>query len=122
MNSLGAFLQESVEMWLLIVLTYVKRFVNAAELLQCGLQVLRDFLGDDLWRGKVCGVFQALVFEPEDVEADLIALHQLVVGEDLEAFRLLTLVAVPRVEAGYEVFKVFVAQRVSLEREVLVGA
>ena len=36
--------------------------------------------GDDVGVGQVGGVFQALVSEPEDVEADLVAADQLVVG------------------------------------------
>ncbi len=38
------------------------------ELLKSGLEVVGDFLGEDVGFGEVCAVFEALVFEPEDVE------------------------------------------------------
>jgi hypothetical protein len=36
-----------------------------------GLEVFDDFGGDDVRIGKVGAVFEAFVFEPEDVEVEL---------------------------------------------------
>ena len=46
---------------------------NQAELLDGGFEIVDDFLGDDVGVGKVRGVFEAVVFEPEDVEASFVA-------------------------------------------------
>ena len=53
--------------------------------------------------GRFGGVFEGFVFEPEDVEVDLVAFGEVVVGEALEAFALGALVAVLGVVAGDEV-------------------
>jgi hypothetical protein len=50
-------------------------------LLQGGLQVVGDFLGEDVGRRQVVAVFQALVAEPEDVVVVLVPLHKVVVVE-----------------------------------------
>ncbi len=50
-----------------------------------GGEVSGDVLGDDLGGGKVGGFFQGVVFEPEDVEVDFVALDELFVGEGFEA-------------------------------------
>lgn len=52
-----------------------------SELVQRRVQILDDLLGNLAGRGKVVGVLEALVAEPEDVEADLVALDQFVVAE-----------------------------------------
>jgi Predicted membrane protein (DUF2339) len=44
-------------------------------LLQGCCEVLGDFGGDYVGIGKICRVFQAVVFQPEDVEVYLVALH-----------------------------------------------
>jgi hypothetical protein len=49
----------------------------------CG-EVFDDYAGDDLGRKKAVGVLQARVFQPGDVEIDLVAGYQLVVAERLE--------------------------------------
>ena len=72
--------------------------------------------------GRLALSSSALVLQPEDVEVDLVALDELVVGEGLEALALLALVAVLRVVAGDEVVEVGALERVLLQREVLVGA
>ena len=46
---------------------------NQPELLQRRLKVIDDLLRDHLGRGQVVAVGQALVLEPEDVEAGLVA-------------------------------------------------
>jgi len=40
-----------------------------------GLEVFDDFGGDDVGSGKIGAVFEAFVFEPEDVEVELVALR-----------------------------------------------
>jgi len=47
---------------------------DGSELLKRTLQVLYDFLRDNIRWWKVRAVFQAFVFEPEDVEVELITL------------------------------------------------
>ena len=44
---------------------------NLGELGEGGLEVFDDFGGDDVWIGKVGAVFEAFVFQPEDVEVEL---------------------------------------------------
>ena len=43
------------------------------ELLQCRFEVFHDLLGDDVGIGEVVGGFERFVFEPEDIEAGLVA-------------------------------------------------
>jgi hypothetical protein len=92
------------------------------ELIESGLQVLHDLGGDHVGGREVGGVLQAVVFEPENVQAGLVAFDQFVISEGMEAVTLLTLVAILCVVAGYEIIQVLAAQRVGLQREVLVGA
>ena len=47
------------------------------ELFQSGLQVLYNLDGDDVWWREVRGIFERIVFEPEDVEIDLIVVEKL---------------------------------------------
>jgi hypothetical protein len=44
-----------------------------AELLEGGFEVFDDFLSEDIGVGKVVGLFQAFVAEPENVEAGFVA-------------------------------------------------
>ena len=76
------------------------------ELGEGGLEVLDDLGGDDAGRGEVVGVLQALVAQPEDVEAGLVAGDQLVVGEAAEPLALLPLASLPGLVAGDEVVEV----------------
>ena len=43
------------------------------ELFEGGFEVLDHFLGEDIGIGEIVGLFQALVPEPENVEAVLVA-------------------------------------------------
>ena len=43
-------------------------FGHGGELLQRGLQIMLDFLGNDLGRGKIRGVVQSFVLQPQDVD------------------------------------------------------
>ena len=65
--------------------------------------------------------FRLFVAEPEEVEADLVAGDELVVGVPLEALGLLALVAVLGAVAGHEVVEIGSGERVLLEGEVLLG-
>ena len=56
---------------------------NGSELLQSGLQVFYNFGGDHIGVGEVRAVFQRLVFEPENVQVDLVALDQFFVVEGI---------------------------------------
>ena len=44
------------------------------ELGKGGLKILDDFLGDHVRRWKVSAVFEAFVFEPENIEVEFVAL------------------------------------------------
>src|SRR3990167_5885486 len=80
--------------------------------------------------GQLGRVLQALVLEPEDVEAALVAGGKLLVGEDAPAAigvlllvpRRLALVPVLRVVAGDELVEVRARHAPRLEGEVLVRA
>jgi len=58
---------------------------DRSELVQRRLQILCDFGGDHIGIGKVSRVFQAVILQPEDVQANLVALDQFVIGKDVEA-------------------------------------
>jgi len=47
---------------------------NCGELRECGFQILDNFLRNHIGIGKVGAVFKAFVFEPENVEVELVAL------------------------------------------------
>ena len=53
--------------------------LDRLELLERGAQVFGDLGSNQIGVGQVGGVFERLVLEPEDVEADLVALEQLVI-------------------------------------------
>ena len=84
--------------------------------------MLDDFLLQHIRRRQVVEVVQAVVLEPEDVQAGLVARHQVGMAEVPEALAFLALVAVGRAVAVYEVAQVVRPQRPRLEREVPVGA
>jgi hypothetical protein len=76
-------------------------------LFERGFEIFHDFGGDDVWRGEIRGILEGFVFEPENVEVDLVAFDEVVVGEAFEAFALGALVAVLGVVAGDEIFTRF---------------
>ena len=55
-------------------LTFLQLLINTAEHFQGGLEVVGDFPGQDFRLREVLQVFQALVFEPENVKAGLVPL------------------------------------------------
>jgi hypothetical protein len=44
------------------------------ELSESGLEVFDDFLSDNVRIGKIGAVFEAFIFEPKNVEVELVAL------------------------------------------------
>jgi hypothetical protein len=87
-----------------------------------GLQILDDLRCDYIGGWQIGSVFQAIVFEPEDVQAGFIAFDQLVIREGVKALGLLALVTILCFVAGYEVIQVLAAQRIRLQGEVFIGA
>jgi hypothetical protein len=92
------------------------------KLIERSLQILDDLSGDHIGGRQVGGVLQAVVLEPENVEAGLVTLYQLFIGERMQTLRLFPLVSVLGFVAGDEVVQVFPARRVRLQREVFVRA
>ena len=52
---------------------------DCAELFEGGFEIIDDFLGKNVGIGKIVGIFEAFVSEPEDIEADFVVVNQLVV-------------------------------------------
>ncbi|OGP20767.1 MAG: hypothetical protein A2038_09920 [Deltaproteobacteria bacterium GWA2_57_13] len=48
---------------------------DLTELFEGGFEVIDDSLAEDIRIGKIVGLFEALVSEPEDVEAGLVAVR-----------------------------------------------
>ena len=67
-------------------------------------------------------MIEAVVLEPEKVQAGLVAGDELLVSEVPEPFGFPALVPILRVVAGDEVVQVVDLERLGLEGEVLVGA
>ena len=94
------------------------------------MQIVGDFLGEDVGGRQVIGVFKAAVFQPEDVEVYFVPLHQFVVVERSPvAFGVL--LGVPgglaemsfaRAVALHELIEVFSLERVRFLCEVPVGS
>ena len=102
-------------------------------------EVVDDFLGDDVGIGEIGGVFEGIVFEPEDVEAGFVAGNEFVVVVCAPASiwflvgpggcAVVSVASSPLVRpvemaivAGHELIQIFALQWIGLEREVLVGA
>jgi len=76
---------------------YLRKLLNAAlislpklsrnqwKALQRRLQVFGDFCSQDFRFGQIVDVFQAVVFEPEQVEVEFVAFDQVFDGEAAEA-------------------------------------
>jgi len=88
-------------------------------LFEGGFEVFQDVRGDDVGSRKVRRVFEGLVFEPKDIEVDLVALDEVVVGKRLETFAFRALVTVLGVIAGNELVQVGALQLVFFQGEVL---
>ena len=61
------------------------RATSEFQLGERGLEVFYNLGGDHVGIGKVRAVFERFVFEPEDVEVELVTLQQFFVGEAFEA-------------------------------------
>jgi len=48
-------------------------------LFESGFQVVADFLDENIGIGKIVGFLETLLSEPEDVEAGIVAIDELVV-------------------------------------------
>ena len=99
------------------------------DLLQARPQIVGDLFSQEVRVGEVGGVFEALVAEPEQVEAHLVALKELVEGEGPEAPLGRgfgpggpPLVPILGVVAVDELLEVGPGQATFLQGEVLVGA
>jgi hypothetical protein len=99
-----------------------------AELFQGGFQVLDDLLGENLGIGKVIGVFEVLVSQPENIETGLVAADEiLVIVRPPAAFRSrlgpsrFALMAVFWIIILNELVEVFALQRIGFQSEVFVG-
>src|SRR5690606_20437415 len=97
---------------------------DGAEVRQAGLDVFDDLLREISRLGKVFEIGEAVVLEPEEIEAALVACGQFGMGELPPAAGwvlrgvpgFLPLVPVARVVAGNEVGEVLEAQRLSFQR------
>ena len=107
-------------MKLLVLLLQLRRDLH--ELVQRRLKIFSDLRCDHIRFWQVCRIFQAVIFQPEDIQAHLVAFNQLIVAEYMKAFAFLTLVPVLRFVARDEVIEVGPLQRVRLQREVLIRA
>jgi hypothetical protein len=87
---------------------------NQRKLVQRSLQVFHNFRRDHVRSRQVGGVFQAIVLQPEDVQACFVALNQVVVIEGMEAFGFFSLVAILCVVAGDEIVQILATQWISL--------
>src|SRR5436190_15074231 len=90
-------------------------------------QVLGDLLGQDMRIGEIRGVLEALVAQPEQVEAELVARQDLVVAiwppasvRRLLGPRRFALMTLAQAVTGDEIVEVGPGHRALLEREVLV--
>ena len=72
--------------------------------------------------GRFLRIFQGFILQPEDIQADLVALHDFIVTENTEALGFHPLVTVLQVEALDEIRKVRFPHRIGLQREMQIGA
>lgn len=93
---------------------------NRGELVQRGLQVFGDFGCNYVRIGQICCVLKTLVFQPEDIQAGFVALHEIVVGERAKTLGFFAFVPVLGVVAADEVVEMLALQRICLQREVLI--
>ena len=99
------------------------------ELSEGGLEVFDDVGGDDLGSGKIGAVFEGFVFQPENIQVDLVAFDQVFVFVGSPAAFLvllrpggLSFVAVLWIVAGDEVIEITALEGVFFEGEMQVGA
>ena len=55
---------------------------------QSGLQILHDLRRNQIGRRQAVHIIEAVIFEPKDVQVDLVLFQQLVSRKALEAFAL----------------------------------
>src|SRR5206468_9877398 len=88
--------------------------------LQRRLQILGYLLSKNFRCRQICGIFEAVVFQPEDIQTYFIALHQFIVIEDFEALAFMLLVTIVCIEARDEIREIVVLQTICLQREMLI--
>ncbi len=86
------------------------------------IEVGDDFGGDDVGGREVGGFFEGYVFQPEDVQVQLVAFDQFIVAVGLESLGLCASTPVFLVVAGDEVVQVAAFQSVFLQREMQIGS
>ena len=103
--------------------------LQPVERLQRALQVLDDLIREHVGTWQVVQIGKRLVLDPENVEARLVALHQLLRVKPAPAAlgvllrpRFLALVAVLRIVAGDKILQILVRQRVLFEPKIRVMA
>jgi hypothetical protein len=89
-----------------------------SERVQRRFQVFDDLLRKDIRRRHFIQVIQAVVLQPENIQAGLVAGNEVVVRKVLEALRLIAFVPIVGVVAGDEIPQVVEFQRLGLEGEV----
>jgi hypothetical protein len=110
----------------------VRRFIavgDSRELFQGGLEIVRNFVSENVGSGEVIGILQALVLEPEDIEVGLVAFDEVLVIVRAKAALGILLgvpgglakVAFSWPVAADKLVQVAALQRVGLLREVHVG-
>ena len=103
-------------------LVFSQIFGDQGKFVQCGSKVFYDLGCDYVGGGEIGGVLEAIVFQPENVQAGFVAFDQIVVSEGVEALGFLALVAIFGMVAGDKIIQVLAAQWVCLQREVLICA
>ena len=88
---------------------------DVLDLRQRGPQVVGDLLGEDVWLGEAGGILQALIAEPEQVQADRVAGDDLVIGVRTPA-------AGRRLPGPRRLAEVALARAVALDELVEVGS
>ena len=87
-----------------------------------GFEIGGNLCGDDLRGREIGGFFEGLVFQPEDVQVQLVAFDQFIIAEGFESLRLRASTAIFLVVAGDEVVQVAAFESVFLQREMQIGS
>src|SRR6266446_1820993 len=94
---------------------------DSHELLQRVLQVFDDAGGDFSRRRKLVRSLQAFVAQPEEVQAEFVALEEFFIAEGAETFALLALVTVFWMITGHKIIKMCTFELVVAQGEIHVG-
>lgn len=94
---------------------------HIAERGQGSFQMVDDLLLQQIGWGQLIKVVEAVVLQPEDIQAGFVTSYQLLIAEEFKALGLLPLMAAIGVVASDEVLQIIQPKRPRLEREMLVG-